>query len=285
MHGHYGANVATGATLQGIYCATPSGEFLASINSNNPAEMAGMLRRALVAWQTLPRTRRLQAEDPAEQSIARAQIEQFPEDGLLLRCTVRDLPRDTPNATTWWGQAWNQDNLWLRADEALALMPRELKKGATLDWPEHLARRLVRFNLVDFVRGQTTSYASEQVHEAWLRTEVVKTKRNKWVELRFTGGSRASTGTWPGEGLQIENPAAGSRGLGTQMRGSARFDFKTGRFTEFELVAVGVRWGQTDFNFRENDHGPAGIAFVFRLAERDDPQARVAPAFLWEYGW
>jgi len=55
--GHYGGR--PGTTRQGTYAATPSGELLASINSNDPQRIADMLRRALDKWQTLPRTARV----------------------------------------------------------------------------------------------------------------------------------------------------------------------------------------------------------------------------------
>ncbi len=284
QHGHYADNFRRGATLQGIYCATPSGRLLASINSNDPGRMARMLREALAAWEQLSEEERLLPYDPAERSIERLE-NLYPEDGLILRCTVRDLPRERQaGRDTWWGEAWNQDTLWIRKDEMLAMLPRKLSKGTVQAWPEAVAQRLARFSLVDFVRGQTVAYEPGHIVLAELQSEVTKTRRGKWVEIKISGQIRTSTtGSWPGEGLELSG-TPGGRGVGVELVGTARFDVREERFTAFELAAGGVRWGRTEFNFREGDEAPAGIAFAITLTE-GEALDRVAPAFLWQYGW
>ena len=65
--------------------------------------------------------------------------------------------------------------------------------------------------------------------------------------------------------------------------GSATFDLRKERFTEFEIVAIGSRWGYTRFNGRrrgQSEKSPVG--FVFQLAESNAP--RIAPAFIYQYG-
>jgi hypothetical protein len=67
--------------------------------------------------------------------------------------------------------------------------------------------------------------------------------------------------------------------------GTATFDLKKERFLSFELVAVGTRWGATQFNVRSDDLGPAGMGFYFTLAG-DSPAERVAPAHFFQvYRW
>ena len=43
------------------------------------------------------------------------------------------------------------------------------------------------------------------------------------------------------------------RGVQTRMTGRALFDTRTNRFTLFELVATGTRWGGTRYNARHDD--------------------------------
>ncbi len=52
----------------------------------------------------------------------------------------------------------------------------------------------------------------------------------------------------------------------------------------FELVAVGTRWGQTRYNFRQGDLDESRIGFAVIL-DADDPGNRVAPAEIGAYGW
>src|SRR5579862_3315688 len=110
--GHYGGR--PGTTRQGTYVATPSGLLLASINSNDPRRIEDMLRRALAKWQTLTRAERLLPNDPNKQWAAIKRPERFyPEDGLVLYVTSRDLPREAskpqPAKGDWRANAWNLD--------------------------------------------------------------------------------------------------------------------------------------------------------------------------------
>jgi hypothetical protein len=72
--------------------------------------------------------------------------------------------------------------------------------------------------------------------------------------------------------------------VGTTILGNAVYDPTRSEWTEFELVAAGVRWGETRFNFRGDDLPPSPIGFVLVLAG-EETGARIAPAFLHAYGW
>ena len=60
------------------------------------------------------------------------------------------------------------------------------------------------------------------------------------------------------------------------------FDVERGRFTRFDLVAIGTRWGGTTHNARGRDLDPAPVGYAFTLAGDDEV---VAPAFMASYGW
>ena len=61
-------------------------------------------------------------------------------------------------------------------------------------------------------------------------------------------------------------------------------DRKPGRFVGFEVVAVGTRWGGTQYNVRGNDLAPAPFGAVLSLAgeSRAEP---VASEHFRGYGW
>ena len=284
--GHYGGPRAHGTTRQGIYCCTPSGRFLGSINTTNPQRMRRMLEAALERWAAMPKSERYLDEDPKKRrDEIRRRERQYPEDGLALRVYTRDGKRkDLPD--DWRRTAWNVDSLWYRKAEARQLLPQRWKKGATQAWPEALVQRLVRHNLVDNVRGQTNGYGAGHVQEAELVTEIVKVQRDL-ITVTLRGRSRATTsGRWPKDGsfAEASGGEAHARGMQTRLAGRATFDRKTGRFTSFELAAVGTRWGQTRYNFRQDDLDEAPIAFAIVLDE-DDEGRRVAPAEMGSYGW
>lgn len=119
-----------GASRQGTYCVTPSGVLLGSINSNDPRRIADLLEKSLAKWQTLKREERLLPDDPARQLADIKRPERFyPQDGLVLNVTARDLPRDDKEA-----KSARAD--WRAVPQGARLIPRRgpvpaLHRGAT----------------------------------------------------------------------------------------------------------------------------------------------------------
>lgn len=264
------------STRQGIFAIAPSGVLLADVNTTRPGPMRDMLKRALQAWDALPKSERLLPYDPESR---RAEIkrgsQRFPKDGVAMRVHVRDLPRAGQPAD-WRAKAYNVDYAWFQADELRSVLPVRLKKKATHSWPDDLVQRVVRLHLTDYVRGQTDTHGADSVHAASLQTQVLSVKK-KGVRLRFTGEAQVSSGPW------TDRPdGKATRGIDVALLGRATWSPRTQRFIEFELVAVGRRWGQTQFNFRQDDVDPAGIGWVFTLAPEGE---RVPPAALGAYGW
>jgi hypothetical protein len=265
--GHYRQ---PGTTRQGTYCVTPSGVLLGSINSNDPKRIANLLERSLAKWDTLKREERLLPTDPAKQLAAINRPERhYPEDGLVLNVTSRDLPREkgkaAPRKAAWQETAWNQDFAWFTRAEARQFVPAEAKVGRKQDLPMPLLHRIACAHLIDNVRGQTAPFEERQVKKARLSTEVTAVDGDV-VTLRLEGETRTAM--------------EGGREHGLEMRllGKATFDLSKGRFLTFELVAVGSRWGATQLNGRRGDTDAAPIGILFTLAA-DSPCERVAPAF------
>jgi hypothetical protein len=265
-----------GSTRQGIFAVAPSGVLLADVNTTRVGPMRKMLEKALAAWKALPRAERLLPFDPEtrRKDIKRTESK-FPQGGVALRAYVRDLPRaNLPQ--DWRSKAWNVDYAWFRPGELEGVIPRRVKKKAKQEWPQPLVERLARVHLLDYVRGQTTPFEKSHVHAASLVTEVVKVKK-KAVELSFSGEIRLNSGPWS------ERPdGTATRGAKVELLGEAVYDRRQKRYTRFELVAVGVRWGRTQFNFRQDDLAPSPIGWVFTLAPKGE---RVAPAHFGAYGW
>lgn len=277
-------------TRQGTYATTPSGVLLASINTNDPAKMITVLRRALEKWETLPRAERLLAEDPsavAEETRCVRAESLYPEGGLVLRVYTRDLPRsgETEFVDDWRTNAWNQDIAWFTREEARQFVPRNPAVGQVHAVPDSLMRRLARVHFVDNVRGQTIAFRDHEIEEAQLTSTVTGVDGSR-VALRLEGEVRLSArGVWSvNEDHDADNPQPSERGFEGRLLGYAAWDKEQGRFVAFEMVATGTRWGATRYNFRQGDPGPAPLGIALTLAG-DTPAERVAPATFWEYGW
>lgn len=265
--GHYAGRANT---RQGIYACAPSGLFLGSLNSNFPAEVRRMLEQALARWERTPEQERWLSPEALRQKSTRLEG-WYPAGGLVLKVVSRDLPRERPGpARDWRARAWNQDFAWFRKEEARRFLPEGEPPARGQRWPvpRELVERLARFHLVDNVRGQTNGYLREHVKRAALQAEALQVT-GAAIEIRLAGETATE---YQGRGVE------------TFLLGRARWDRAKGRFAAFELVAVGERWGQTQFNFRQDDLDRAPIGFLFTLAG-DTPAERVAPAEVYNYGW
>lgn len=285
-YGHYGGRTAPTATRQGTYALTPSGKFLASINSNDPKQMSAMLRRALDAWNVMSREDRLGPADPLMEISGSARFERFyPVNGLVLRVLSRDIARDS-RANDWRASAWNLDYAWFNETEARQFMSYETPKaGQVHQVPAALSRRLTRLNFVDNVRGQTSHFEESQIKTSEITTTVTEIK-GKDVFLKITGKSAAvASGTWSVNGFRdMNSPSQQTRGIELGLIGKATYDTLARKFTAFEVVAAGTRWGATQYNGRHDDPGPAPIGYLVTKAG-DSAQEKVAPTFWWAYPW
>jgi hypothetical protein len=143
--------------------------------------------------------------------------------------------------------------------------------------------RLSRFHLLDNVRGQTLPFLPGHVEAAGIATRVARVSGDS-VLLLMRGRSRArERGRWKVRGIGGA-ASAQERGFEAEILGMGLYDRASERFTVFELVAIGTRWGGTQYNERGDDLGPSPMGLLFRLAG-DTPADRVPPAHFWAYGW
>src|SRR5262249_18793825 len=166
--GHYRR---PGTTRQGTYCVSPSGVLLGSLNSNDPKRIADLLEKSLAKWDTLPREERLRPTDPRHDPPHVPRPERYyPEGGLVLNVTARDLPREggkaNPGRAGGREIAWNQDFAWFTKAEARQFVPAEAKVGKRQDLPVPLLHRIACAHLIDNVRGQTSPFEESQVKKA-----------------------------------------------------------------------------------------------------------------------
>jgi hypothetical protein len=283
--GHYAGQTKPSRTRQGTYATTADGVFLASWNNNNPRFVARKLREAIEKWDRLKAEGRTRPEGPRLDVARLDRVDRhYPEGGLVLRVNTRDLPREKPLEGRW-ASAWNQDFAWFTREEARRFLPEVPEPGRSQEVPRALVERLVRFHLVDNVRGQTSSFRASAVKEARLTTKVTGIEGDV-VSLRLEGQTRSEDeGRWSIRGSRdMRSPSTQKRGLETRLLGFARFDLKQGRFVGFEVVAVGTRWGGTQYNGRSNDLEPAPFGVVLSLAG-DSHAERVAPEHFEGYGW
>jgi hypothetical protein len=235
-----------------------------------------MMQEALAKWSAIPQQVRSSKQKTSGIGNSRPLNRGYPQDGLVLRCNYRDLPREGTNNLP---DRWNEDFAWFKKQEVfLANRPRV---GHTYEFPENLIRRLVRCHLVDMVRGETEPYKNEDVKHAQLTLRVTKVQGNV-VSLELKGETRAvADGVWR---VDEEGPRHQQRGFEASLLGNAQYNLKQQRFTLFQLVVIGTRWGGTQYNRRSDDLGRNPMGIVLTLAG-NGPSERMPPGLLYGYDW
>jgi hypothetical protein len=263
--GHYAGRRYPTSTRQGYYAFTADGKVLAAANSRDPQRMTELLQTALQRWSVLSEDGAGAARGEGPGDYVPAQPDRFPESGLVLRQVARDLPREVDTRPDDWRKhAWNLDYAWFTAEEAAALVPAGRRPGETGEAPAAVVRRIARFHLRDFVRGEPSVWPEAAVREARLTSEVLGTGGGR-VRLALRGAVRLQ---WDSRWVRPEDAAerASDCGIDATLYGEAEWDEAAGRFVAFDLLAAGPRWGTNQYNNRQDDLGPAPLGIAFELA-------------------
>lgn len=272
--GHYQRE---GGTRQGIYVCSPNGQLLSSINSLDPNEVINILEHGLKQWKKLSGSYRKLPPDHELKPEHRWE-DSFPENGLILTSANTDLLSDPPVQENRSDRS-NLDHIWFSQSEIADWLPNELEVGEKYDLPDNLFERLIRFHLVDNVRGQTLPFASQEIKSGKIQF-MIDTITDNIAELSISGNSQAvAKGEWQMGENDWKPYYLLDHGMRTQILGHAQFDLEKQKFVEFEMVALGFRYGVTENNGRFNSPDSSYVGFLFTLDDRADGN-KIPPAFV-----
>ncbi len=272
--GHYRGE---GATRQGIYVCSADGTFLSSINTLNPEEVLKTIDDGLKKWEALPIKNR-QGHHMPKIKVTHRWENSFPEHGLVLTTVNSDLISNSPNLVER-SERRNMDHVWFHVTEVASWLPTQAKVGMVYFVPELIKNRLFCYHLVDNVRGQTLPFAPQELKHAEISLTVTDLQESV-LKLKILGYSDARA---EGEWLLGQNDWTPSyslnHGMKIQLMGNAMFDLNQEKFTEFEMVAIGKRYGKTELNSREFSPDTSYVGFYFTLAGEKDAD-KIPPAFV-----
>jgi len=248
-------------TWQGSYLCTAAGELLASGNPSDAHQALALIQRASehrsrrANQSTRPIIPESYEPDPEYEWA-------YPENGLILKGYVRDLPRESGESDL---RKWNLDYVWFTQKEAASLVKEAAEIGQGYPIPQPLILRLVRFHFLDTVRGESLRWRSEHVKRAEIFL-TLEERKGEQVKLRLEGSVRNEAP--PSFELNPYNGKIVDMGRGIDLRllGYLTYQKERQAFTRFDIIAVGLRWGATAYNDRFGDLGPAPIGFAFELA-------------------
>lgn len=259
---------------------TAGGRLLAAHNRRGPEALRSLLEQGLAAF------------DPARDAAPDARPERpdprfarrLPEGGLALEAYARILSWDPAlqtDAAPFQRQmmAWNRDragfdHLWLRREDLAALVPRRLEEGVRYRAPRAVERRLARFHLTDFVRGEPPMFASREVRRAEMRLEVERVTPEE-VHIR-------ASGRFVQDGSDRSDFPVRFDG---SLEGRLVLDRATGTFSRFDLLCEGTFEGSGRWT-PGAPQGPFRLAVAVRLPPGDfateiPPQGMRDPDSYW----
>ncbi len=276
--GHYAGRTKPTNTRQGLYIATADGTLLGSVNTTRASSVLKLMKDAIDQWDAggKEKNEKFAAENVSDNKFAK----RFPEGGMILRETMRDLPRRLePEYQTW---RHNFDHVWLTKDEVASLIPRSSRVGDSYEIPGKWVKRFAKFHLVDQVKGESAAWRDSGIQGASL-TASVRGFKNGIALVQLEGAAKCIQ---PGTGEK--NPYSGSqnnkeRGVELKIAGWLAYDITSDAFREFRLVGFGERWGTATYSFRQNDMHRSPIGFAFQmLPVKKENMTR--PKFLfWNY--
>lgn len=259
-----------GECHQGQFAVTTEGELLGSRHTRDPNLLLEVLEKALENWEN--RATQLTASQVEDVRDRDSRFTwRYPEEGLVLHLGCTDLPRQVDlRPKDWPRDAHNQDYVWITREEMLSIVPDNVKAGDSFPMHGPVARRLIRYHLLDSVRGETSAWPAEALRDTEMALTVIEATPDR-VDVRLTGHAHLTEqGEWHarrrnnGISCLIQE-----RGYDAQLLGYLMFDRRERRFSRFDLMAVGTRRGGTTFNVRYDDVEPAPMGVAFTLAGRE----------------
>jgi len=220
-----------------------------------------LLTTALKAWGTASSEERSLKTFAKGKPDARFDFHP-PVDGLALRTTMRDLPREGLKQSNL--AIVNFDHVWLSNEEMNSIIPSDPAVGDSFKLNDKLTKKFARYYFLDSVRGESEPYRNQHIEFADISFSIVKAT-DQIIKMKISGRCKVNR---PATGKK--NPYSGqviSKNMGSNLLvyGIAEVDRSLARFKRFEMLAVGTRWGGSTYNFRGDDLASSPIGFGFQL--------------------
>jgi hypothetical protein len=237
-----------GPTVQGVYCMSAEGDYLSGCFACASRERAGhAIEEGWRRWQQLAKTRGYQAkavpQTPLDYTLGKSA------NGIKLEVAVRDLPRGDdlkPGRTETQRCAFNLNWAELTPEEARSFVTTSKEKQAI---PAAILERLALTTLKDAVRGQCGEWRKDALKASELHTQCIDEQPDRQT-MRLSGFAKLEQS---------------QRAYSCQLHGKVVYDTRSQRVVAFELVAAGQRRGRDQFNFRDDDPGPAPMGVAYML--------------------
>jgi hypothetical protein len=217
---------ASSSDPQGMYILGPDGTPYGFTNDHEPKDIQRFINAGLKGYQKHP---------PKQVEIKEADILAPwtvvpPAGSAVVRVFARIRP--LPEKVRGLNRSIGRDFLWIYPEEL-----ESLKTQAEL--PSSLVGRIVRFHLVDSVRGTPTLWSKNEVQAVRSEAHLLKQEgnvRSMAFSIDFTMVGRRQSALGDRERVQ--------QGYAGRLDGELDLDVKTGQLLRFRAFAAGKAWGE-----------------------------------------
>lgn len=251
-------------TRQGFYAFDASGRLLGAMNSRRSRRLVRILEEARRQFEinpptglTLPATDSPRGPRPPEGTeVARVFTRISP------KPTENEDPRSRERRRRRDNNGIGRDYLWMSKDEVTALRKGQLSEA----W----LGRILRFHLLDNVRGEPDPWSADNVELAQFESPNVDRSEEQTV-VSFTGQFRMRANA---------TERLPERGYEGTLEGQITFGPK-GALTDLKILATGEAWGRSRYTPGSPDgRFPLKIAFV----NATQPRHREVPPGMYFFG-
>ncbi len=260
MAGKVNYRVRSGQTVQGFYVAGPDGKGYAFENIRDAKRVNQMLDESLDAYR---------ADPPGRVDIPKSYIEapfaKSPDattSVVRVFTRIRPVPLGANPANNFVGR----DHIWILGNEVKAILSSPTD-GSSFALPRDLVGRIVRFHLIDNVRGEPDMWEPDQVKKA-----------NFYA--KFIGVEGASR-KYSFSGEFALKYADGKRGQDGTISGEITLNPLTNRVVRFRAYSQGYAWGESKYA----GNAPDGrFPIVIAMVDTNDEISKNVPPEAIGYG-
>jgi hypothetical protein len=243
-----------GNTAQGFYIVSASGTFLGWINEHQPKQVLAFLEKGLAAYRNRP-------PDAVQisPSAANAPFSVTPDPSTsVVRVFTRIRP--VPPGADDLNNGLGRDHLWILADEVKAIEDASHNDGKSFALPPSMTARIVRFHLVDNVRGEPDMWEKKEVKDSTFSARLIK--------------NSGSTKTYEMHGAFKDQTANNKRGIEGTLEGQFEIATAVEKISHFRAFGQANAWGASTFT---PGVPPGTFHMVMAMVDADDSITKVVP--------